>query len=250
MRAFGAQREFVSFKTTVEVRFVRSQDAASLRLGLNAVVQLNQTILEAFNRIQVQVHVTVTPRYQWNAIPDKHWGHTDDEIVDCLLVKKRGDELAAAHQPDILAGERSKTVHKWADGIVHKLDAWRDIGWWRMTGEDDGPAPRVELRSHAQARLVGFPAKHRRIDRSHEGVHAIETSGIGAGRQPFDITGRKRDVTVRAGSYVDDNFSALRHEYRSLLVIGEQTDRFSMDSTCRFAMSNVRLRAFHSRFHP
>jgi hypothetical protein len=26
--------------------------------------------------------VTVTPRYQGNAIPDERWDHTDDELVD------------------------------------------------------------------------------------------------------------------------------------------------------------------------
>jgi hypothetical protein len=38
---------------------------------LNAVMQLNQTILEAFKGVQLQGHVTVTPRYQGNAIPNR-----------------------------------------------------------------------------------------------------------------------------------------------------------------------------------
>src|SRR5215472_18938789 len=87
-----------------------------------------------------------------------------------------------------------------------------------MTGEDDVPSLRVELRSHAQAQLVGFPAKQLRVDRPHEGVHAIKTFGSWAGRQPFKITVRTRDVTVRAGCDVDDDVSALRHEYRSPLA--------------------------------
>ena len=58
---------------------------------LNAVIQLNQTIVEAFNGMQVQGHVTVTPRYQWNTITDKQGNYTDEELVDRLLVKKRGD---------------------------------------------------------------------------------------------------------------------------------------------------------------
>src|SRR2546422_9114058 len=98
-------------------------DAASSRLLLNAVMQLNHTILEAINGVQIQGHVTVTPRYQWNAIPNKHRGHTDDELVDRVLVKKRGDDLATAHQPDILARVLSKTAQEWADCIVHELHA-------------------------------------------------------------------------------------------------------------------------------
>src|SRR5260370_36789242 len=89
----------------------------------NAVMQLHHTILEAFDGLQIQGHVAVTSRYQWNAIPNEHWGHTDDELVDRLLVKKGGDELAAAHQPDILAGLLSKTAHEWADCTVHELHA-------------------------------------------------------------------------------------------------------------------------------
>src|SRR5947209_886887 len=89
-----------------------------------------------------------------------------------------------------------------------------------MAGEDDGPAARVELRPHAQAHLIGLPAKQLRVNRPHEGVHAIETGGSGAGRQPFQITVRTRDVTVCAGSDVDDNFSAIPHEYRSPLAKG------------------------------
>ncbi len=90
---------------------------------LNAVLQLNHTILEAFNGVQIQGHVAVTSRYQWNPIPNEDWGHADDELVDRLLVKKRGDDLAAAHQPDILATSLSKTAQEWADCIVHELHA-------------------------------------------------------------------------------------------------------------------------------
>src|SRR6266705_716660 len=97
-----------------------------------------------------------------------------------------------------------------------------------MTREDDGPTLRVELRPHAQAHLVGLPAKQLRVDRPHEGVHAIETFGSGAGRQPFETAVRTRDVTVRTGCDVDDDVSALRHEYRSPLGKGkEHSDRLS-----------------------
>src|ERR1700737_3049528 len=81
-----------------------------------------------------------------------------------------------------------------------------------MTGEDDGRTPRVELRPHAKAHLVGLPAKQLRVDRPHEGVHAVETFWRGAGRKPLEITVRTRDVTVGAGCDVDDDISALRHE--------------------------------------
>src|SRR5438270_4559375 len=101
-----------------------------------------------------------------------------------------------------------------------------------MTGENDARILCVELRTHAQAHLVGLPSKQLRVDRPHEGVHAIETIGSRAGRQPVEITVRMRDVAVRAGCDVDDNVSALRHEYRSPLAKGkEQSDRLSRRTT-------------------
>src|ERR1700730_14329770 len=98
-----------------------------------------------------------------------------------------------------------------------------------MTGQDDGPTlRRVELRPHAQAPLIGLPAHQLRVYRLHEGAHAIETFGLGAGRKPFEVTVRTRDVAVRAGSDVDDNVSALRHEYGPPLANREeQFDRRS-----------------------
>src|SRR5437660_7974980 len=96
---------------------------ASSRLPLNAVVELNHTILKAINGVQIQGHVAMTPRYQWDAVPNENGGHTDDELVDRLRVKKRGDDLATAHQPDILARLLSKTAHEWPDCILHELHA-------------------------------------------------------------------------------------------------------------------------------
>ena len=81
-----------------------------------------------------------------------------------------------------------------------------------MTGKDDSPILRVELRPHAPAPLVSLAAQQLRVNRPHEVAHAIETFGLGAGRQPFEVTVRTRDVAVGAGSDVDDDVSALRHE--------------------------------------
>ena len=89
---------------------------------LNAVLQLDQTILEAFGRQQLQGHVTVTTCYQWNAVSNKDWDHADDELVDRVLIEKGGDQIAAAHQPDILAGLLSKTAYEWPNAAVHELN--------------------------------------------------------------------------------------------------------------------------------
>src|SRR5213594_2102451 len=96
-----------------------------------------------------------------------------------------------------------------------------------MTGENDVPTLRVELRPHSQAHLVGLPAKHLRVNRPHEGVHAIETLWCRAGGQPFEIAVGTRDIAVRAGRDVDDDFATLRHE--SDLRVSPQSYRSRAD---------------------
>src|SRR5438046_9744510 len=91
------------------------------RLFLNAVMELHHTILEAFSGLQIQWHVTVTLRDQWNPVPNEHRGHGDDELVDRVRVKKRSDELATAHRPDIIAWLLSKTAHECPDYTVPAL---------------------------------------------------------------------------------------------------------------------------------
>src|SRR5437899_7572355 len=98
-------------------------------------MQLNHTILEALDGVQLQGDVTMTPRYQWDAVPDENRDHADDELVDRLRVKKRGDDLATPHQPDILARLPSNAAHDWPDGIVHDLHARRGVRRRRMTRE-------------------------------------------------------------------------------------------------------------------
>src|SRR5262245_20485869 len=111
-------------------------------------MQLDQTILEAFGGLQLQGHVTGATSYQWNAVSNKHRDHTDDELVDRVLVKKGGDELAAAHQPDIFTRLLAKSAYERADWTGHEFHAWRNIGWWRVTRKDDVTIVRAELSSH------------------------------------------------------------------------------------------------------
>src|SRR4029450_2327303 len=175
------------------------------------VMQLNQPILEALGGVQLQGYVTVTPRYQGNAVAYEYRHHTDNELVDRLLVEKGGDEITATHQPDVLAWLLAETAHEGADGAVHELHAFRDIWRRRMVGENDGPVLRVELRPQPQTRLVGLPAKDLRVNRFREGGHTVEPGGGGAGCQPAEITVRARDEAVGTGCDVHDDASALRH---------------------------------------
>src|SRR4051812_12709920 len=88
---------------------------ATCGLVVNAVTKLDHAILKAFDGVQIQEYLSMTPRDEWNAIPDEYRGHRDDKLVDHSFVEERGNELAAAHQPDVFAGLLSKPAHERSD---------------------------------------------------------------------------------------------------------------------------------------
>src|SRR4051812_41672857 len=61
---------------------------SSRRPALHAVVQLHKAIFESLDGLQLQGHITMAPRDQWDALPNEDGYHTDDEVVDRLRVKK------------------------------------------------------------------------------------------------------------------------------------------------------------------
>ena len=62
----------------------------SIHGALHSVTKLDETVLELLGRPQRQWDVTVTSRYKWNTISYKYWNDTNDELVDRLRIKKRG----------------------------------------------------------------------------------------------------------------------------------------------------------------
>ena len=93
----------------------RGAIGASRNALRHIVVKLNQPAFKPLGRTQGQGDVAVTSRDQRDAVSDEHWNDADDELVDSIRVEKRGDDLAAAHQPNILACPFSKAIHEWAD---------------------------------------------------------------------------------------------------------------------------------------
>src|SRR5436190_2385767 len=182
------------------------------------VVQLDDAVVEALDGAQVEGHVALTPRDERDAVADEHGDYVDDELVDRARIQKGGDDVATAHQPDVLAKLRSKTVDERADRLAHELHAWRHGGWRRVTGEDDITLVRAELRPQLEAPIIRPSAKHVRVDRFHEGLDAVETLGLRAGRQPLEIAVGARDESVGAGCDVNDDFSRLRHGSSPIFV--------------------------------
>ncbi len=106
----------------------------------------------------------MTSRYERDAVSDKYRNDANDELVDRLRIKKRGDDFTAAHQPDIFAVAFSKSINEHIYCLVSEFDGRWSIFWTRMTREDDGSTIGIELCSHAHTRVVGLPAEHFRID--------------------------------------------------------------------------------------
>src|SRR5437764_13194630 len=146
----------------------RSPNTASI---LDAIMDLNQPVFEAFHGAQLEAHLPVAPCNQRNALSNEPGSHADHELVDDVLVETGGDKVAAAHQPDILAGLLAQTTNERADRLAHEFDTCRRVRWGRVTREDDRPILPVELGTELHALVVGFPAQQHRVDRFHEGVH-------------------------------------------------------------------------------
>src|SRR4029453_8595012 len=164
------------------------------------IAVLHHTIFEAIRRQQLQRRMAVPPRDERYALADEDRNDTDDKFIDRLIVEKRRDDIAAAHQPDVLAGLRPKTADECCGSFADELDARWSVGGSRVAGEDDVPIGRIELLSPAQGDVKGPRAKTLGVDSLHEGVHAVETCRRRPGRQPFQVPIRTRDVAVRTRS--------------------------------------------------
>src|SRR5215467_253538 len=64
-------------------------------------------------------------RKKGNTFPDEDRHDCNDELINRGLVQKRSDDLASAHQPDVLANLRAEAFGKGTDGLGHELDARR-----------------------------------------------------------------------------------------------------------------------------
>src|SRR4051812_34095900 len=97
------------------------------RAALNAIVELDQTVVKALDGFQIERHVLVATRDQRNAVADEDRHYADHELVDRPLVEKGGDEIAAAHQPEVLARRLAMLAHIRADWIADELYTARHI---------------------------------------------------------------------------------------------------------------------------
>lgn len=81
---------------------------------------------------------------QRNAVPNENGNDADDELIDSV---QRGDQSAAAHDPNVLAICFLEPPHERADRLADELDRRRNSGWRGASGEDDIARLRIELRA-------------------------------------------------------------------------------------------------------
>ena len=72
-------------------------------MTLHQVAHLNNAVRKRCHALQPQRRVTMRACDEWDPLADEHGDDIDAEFVDLTCFEKRGDDLAAAHHPDMLA---------------------------------------------------------------------------------------------------------------------------------------------------
>ena len=156
-------------------------------------------------------------RHEWNALADERGNDMDVELVDLVSVEKGGNQLAAAHHPNVFSRRGTETSRKCLHRLGHEFDApCRPFRW--LPREHVMRELRVEhplflafLLVIGKNPVVSFAAPQDRVNRGVERVHAV-IEFAGSSIQPFDITVWPGDVAVGAGCNVDDDFSMCFHQ--------------------------------------
>src|SRR5437868_14154431 len=89
-------------------------------------MKLNYAVRKSLRRQQAERHFTTRRCNKRNAFPDEGRHDTDDELVDCALVKEGPDDLTSAHHPDVLASLLAEAFGKSPDRFGDEFDAGRN----------------------------------------------------------------------------------------------------------------------------
>src|SRR5262249_15670133 len=115
-------------------------------------MELDYAVLERSRRHEMERHITMSRCDSRYAFSDEGWNDGDDELVDRSLVQERGNEVAATHHPDILAGFLPEPFDERADRFSDEFDTARDRCRQRVSRKHvmDSVA---ELRAHLDAEI-------------------------------------------------------------------------------------------------
>src|SRR5262245_4371866 len=137
-------------------------------------MQLHDAVWKLLKTEQAERHLTM-PRYEErNALPDEDRYDGDDEFVNRALVQERRDDLASAHQPDVLAGLRAEALGKGANGLGDEVNAGGHGSRRRPPREHIVHVLRTEARAHLQTPVKGLPAQNLGIDGTFEFQQPVE----------------------------------------------------------------------------
>src|SRR3984885_8339316 len=64
-------------------------------------------------------------RYEWNAFADEGRNDVDVEFVDLAVIEERGDQLSAAHHPDMFSRRRTQALGKGLHRLRYEFHTWR-----------------------------------------------------------------------------------------------------------------------------
>src|SRR5579871_2745433 len=114
-------------------------------------------------------------RDDWDAFADQGRHDGDDERVDRARIQERGDDLAPAHEPDVLARLVAQALDERADWFGHEYDAGRDGRRRRPSREHVMHVTATERRAHRYAEVEGLSAQDFGVDGARELRHAVES---------------------------------------------------------------------------
>src|SRR5262245_21426893 len=147
-----------------------------------------------------------------NALADERGDDADDELVNGVRVKKRRDDLAAAHHPDILPGPLAEAFDECANRLRDEFDAGRDRGRSRASRKHVVHVIAGEPGAQLYAEVERLAADDLRIDGPRKGRQTIETLWSWPARQPIEAAVASGDEAIGARRDVDDDLPLLlRH---------------------------------------
>lgn len=140
------------------------------------------------------------------AFADEDRDHGDDHLIDGSRIQKSGDDLAAAHHPDVFAPFVTKASGEGADRFRDEFDAGGESGGRRASRKDVVPVVGSERGAQLDAAVERLPSQNLGIDGARESGQPVESLERRSIRQPVEVAIRSGDVAIRARRDVDDDF--------------------------------------------
>src|SRR2546427_1511280 len=158
-------------------------------------------------------------RHQRYALTDEGGNDVNVELIDLAGVEERGDQLSAAHHPDMLSRRRAQTPRKgfhWLRDEFHARGRFlRRLPREHVIGDllVKPAAFDALLLPIIESPVVGLASQKDGVNSRVERAHAVIEARPAI--EPFHVAIRPGDVTVGAGGYIDDDLSPCFHDVSS-----------------------------------